>query len=620
MTPNAQISEREQPRSEPAASPQEPKRPAGAAPQPTPARRAGDRSLLGSEPLENLDRLANATTAKLTMGMSPVGTAMSAFDWAAHLMASPGKQVQLCGRAADSIQRWTSFATRAAVDPDTPPCIEPERGDHRFDHAGWQRYPFNVISQAFLFTEDWWRAATSGIRGVSDRNARKAAFTARQILDMYAPSNMPVLNPEVIEVTAKENGANLMRGMGYFIDDATRRARGEAPSGTEAYRVGETVAVTPGKVVFRNHLMELIQYAPSTKTAQREPVLMQSAWMMKYYIMDLSPHNSLVKYLVDRGHTVFMISWRNPGTEDRDLGMEDYRKHGTMAAIDVISSILPDRKIHAVGYCLGGILLTLTAATMGRDGDDRLASITLFTTLVDFTDVGEMSVFMDTSEVTFMEDMMWHQGYLDSKQAGGSFQLLKSRDLIWSKMVREYLLGQREPMFDLMAWNADGTRMPYRQHSELLRHFYRDNELFQGTYVVEGRPIRISDIHVPIFSVAAERDHVAPWHSVYKIGLQSDATELTFALTSGGHNVGIVNEPGHPRRSFRLATWREGDRTPDAGTFYTQTEPRAGSWWPAWQEWLVAHSTGEASAVEPGTADKNYPPLCDAPGTYVLQK
>jgi polyhydroxyalkanoate synthase len=619
MTPDTQPKDRPQ---------QEPERtPGTAAPtlagspgsQPLPARRAGDRARLGSEQLENLDRLANATTARLTMGISPVGAVMSAFDWAAHLMASPGKQVQLGEKVVDSLQRYGNYAMQAAIDPEAPRCIEPHRDDHRFDHPGWRRYPYNLVSQAFLMTEDWWRLATTGLRGVSERNARKASFAARQMLDMASPSNVPALNPEVIEVTAKESGANLVRGWSYFIDDAMRRAKGEKPAGTEAFQVGENLAVTPGKVVFRNRLMELIQYAPSTTTVQREPVLMQSAWMMKYYIMDLSPHNSLVKYLVDRGHTVFMISWMNPGSDDRDLGMEDYRKLGTMTALDVISTILPGRKIHAVGYCLGGILLTIAAATMGRDGDDRLASVTLFTTLVDFTEVGEMSVFMDPSEVAFMEDMMWQRGYLDPQQAGGSFQLLKSRDLIWSKMLREYVLGQREPMFDLMAWNADGTRMPYRQHSELLRRLYRGNQLFQGTYAVEGRPIRISDIHVPIFAVAAERDHVAPWHSVYKIGLQSDATELTFALTSGGHNVGIVNEPGRARRSFRLATWREGDRAPDADTWYAQTAPQPGSWWPAWQEWLVAHSTGEDPAVAPGAPEAGYPALCDAPGTYVLQ-
>jgi poly[(R)-3-hydroxyalkanoate] polymerase subunit PhaC len=435
---------------------------------------------------------------------------------------------------------------------------------------------------------------------------------------MFSPSNIPFLNPEIVQTTLAEGGANLLRGAQYFAEDFRRTIRGEPPAGTEAFQVGKTVAITPGKVVYRNRLMELIQYAPATDSVRREPALMQSAWMMKYYIMDLSPHNSMVKYLVDHGHTVFMISWLNPGPGDRDLGMEDYRKLGTMAAIDAISAMLPDRKIHAVGYCLGGILLTITAATMARDGDERLASVTLFTTMTDFTEVGEMAVFMDPSEVTLIEDMMWEQGYLDPKQASGGFQLLKSKDLIWSKMVREYYLGQREPMFDLMAWNADGTRMPYRQHSELLRRLYRDNELFEGKYKVEGRPIAIGDIRVPIFCVAASYDHVAPWHSVYKLHLQSDSTELTFVLTSGGHNVGIVNEPGHAHRSFQMTTCKEGERCLDPDTWQAETPVQAGSWWPAWQTWLAAYSAGAVAPPEMGAADKGYAPLCDAPGTYVL--
>ena len=434
---------------------------------------------------------------------------------------------------------------------------------------------------------------------------------------MFSPSNIPFLNPEIMQTTLAEKGANLVRGAGNFVDDVQRAIRGEKPAGTEAFQVGMNVAITPGKVVYRNRLIELIQYAPTTDTVRREPILMQSAWMMKYYIMDLSPHDSMVKYLVDRGHTVFMISWLNPGPEDRDLGMDDYQNLGTMAAIDAISEMLPGRKIHAVGYCLGGILLTITAATMARDGDDRLASITLFTTMTDFTEVGEIAVFMDPSEATYLEDMMWEKGYLDPKQASGGFQLLKSKDLIWSKMVREYFLGQREPMLDLMAWNADGTRMPYRQHSEFLRRLYRDNELFEGIYRVEGRPIAISDIHLPIFAVAASRDHVAPWRSVYKLHLQSDATELTFVLTSGGHNVGIVNEPGHPHRSYQMTTCKEGERCLDPDTWQAETPVREGSWWPAWEAWLVKHSTDQVALPSMGAPDNGYPLLGDAPGTYV---
>ena len=545
---------------------------------------------------------------------------MAYLDWSVHLAASPGKQWQLAAKATRKALRLGTYALSAATAGNAEPTIEPLPGDHRFDHPGWQRFPYNVIYQGFLLNQQWWHNATTGIRGVGKHSEAAVSFMARQILDMFAPCNMPLLNPEIIESSIKEGGANLLRGAKFWQEDALRSLRDEKPAGSEAFTVGENLAITAGKVIFRNHLIELIQYAPSTATVHREPVLMQSAWMMKYYILDLSPHNSLVKYLVDRGHTVFMISWLNPGPEHRDLGMEDYRRHGTLAAIDVISAILPECKIHAVGYCLGGILLTITAAAMARDGDDRLASVTLFTTMTDFTEVGEINVFMDASEVTLLEDMMWEKGYLGHKQVSGGFQLLKSADLIWSKMVREYYLGHREPMFDLMAWNADGTRMPFRQHSELLRRLYVDNELFQGKYLVDGRAISISHIHVPIFAVAAVADHVAPWRSVYKLHLQSDATELTFVLTSGGHNVGIINEPGHPHRSYQMTVCCKEERFLDTDTWKAQAPTYAGSWWPAWQDWLARYSTGNIEAPAMGAPEKGYPPLADAPGTYVLQQ
>jgi polyhydroxyalkanoate synthase len=347
---------------------------------------------------------------------------------------------------------------------------------------------------------------------------------------------------------------------------------------------------------------------------------MLSAWMMKYYILDLSPHDSMVKYLVDRGHTVFAVSWVNPGAEDRDLAMDDYRTLGVMAALDAIGAIVPGEKVHAVGYCLGGILLTIAAATMARDGDERLASVTLFTTTTDFTDVGELSVFMGPSAIALLEDMMWDRGYLEPTQASGGFQLLKSRDLVWSKMVRDYLLGQRAPLFDLMAWNADTTRMPYQQHAELIRRLYRDNELAQGHYEVNGQPIVLSDIHLPVFAVAAERDHIAPWRSVYKLHLQSDACELTFVLASGGHNVGVISEPGHPRRSYQIATRKEGDRYIGPTLWQERTPTEGGSWWPAWEDWLSRQSTGRVTPPSMAAPDRGCPVLGDAPGTYVYQQ
>lgn len=596
-----------------------------ATPRPTPpplsqAQALLGRSLINPKMARTIDRKARANLTRLTMGLSPISIAMDYFDWLAHLAVSPGKQARMTEKAVRKAARLGIYAAESLWNPNASCCIEPLPQDKRFSHEAWQHWPYNVIYQAFLLNQQWWHNATTGVRGVSKHNEQAVTFINRQLLDMFSPANIPFLNPEITRATIEEGGANLMRGLMHFITDTRRAIKGEKPVGADEYQVGRDLAVTPGKVVFRNRIMELIQYTPTTDSVCREPVLMLSAWMMKYYILDLSPHDSMVKYLVDRGHTVFMISWVNPGPEDGDLSMDDYRTLGIMAALDAIGAIVPGEKVHSVGYCLGGILLTIAAATMARDGDERLASVTLFTTMTDFTEVGEIAVFMGPSAISFIEDMMWDRGYLEPTQASGGFQLLKSRDLIWSKMVREYFLGQRAPMFDLMAWNADTTRMPYRQHAELVRRLYRDNELAQGHYKVDGQPIVLGDVHVPVFAVAADRDHVAPWRSVYKLHLQSDACELTFVLASGGHNMGVISEPGHPRRSYQIATRKEDDRYIGPTLWRDQAPKQEGSWWPAWEEWLCRHSTDRVAPPSTGAPDRGYPILGDAPGTYVYQQ
>ncbi len=568
-----------------------------------------------------VDRLFHAWWGRSTFGLSPAALLLTYMDWLAHLMISPGKQMHLLEKARRKTTRFSIYAAKSMMDPETPPCIEPLPQDRRFRDKAWRQWPFNLIAQSFLLNQQLWHNATTGIRGVSRQHEHAISFTTRQMLDVFSPSNFILTNPEVLETTIREGGKNLWRGWLNFLEDQERGMSGRKPVGAENFQVGRDVAITPGKVVYRNRLIELIQYSPSTDKVWREPILMVPARMMKYYIMDLSPENSMVRYLVEHGHTVFMISWKNPDPEDRDLDLDDYRRLGVMDALNAVCSIVPGvRKVHTVGYCLGGIISTIAAAAMGRDGDDRLASLTLFTTMTNFNESGELGVFIDPSEVPYLEDVMWERGYLEPEQAAGSFQLIRSLDLIWSKMVHEYLQGNRQPMFDLMAWNADGTRMPYRMHSQLLRRLFLNNDLWDGRYRVNGHPVAIGDSHAPMFAVGTTRDHVAPWQSIYKLHLQTDAEELTFVLASGGHNVGIVNPPGPKARDYQIATSKVGDRYIDPDTWLATAPRHEGSWWPVWEQWLRERSTDQVPAPALGNAERGYLPLADAPGTYIREE
>ena len=491
------------------------------------------------------DRALHAATARFTAGISPAALAEAYLDWATHLAYAPGKRIQLVDKAMRKTMRFGTYLQKyAASGGDTEDCIEPLPQDHRFTDDAWRKWPFNCIYQGFLLQQQWWHNATTGLRGVSKRHEEMVEFASRQILDMFAPSNFPLSNPEILLRTVATGGLNLAKGWQNFMEDAERAISGKRLIGADNFVVGRDVAKTQGKVIYRNRLIELIQYAPAGATVRPEPILIVPAWIMKYYILDLSPHNSLVKYLTEQGFTVFMISWKNPGPDDRDLGMEEYRTLGIMAALDAINAVLPDRKVHAVGYCLGGTLLSIAAAAMARDGDERLATVTLLAAQTDFTEAGEIMLMIDESQVAFLEDMMWEQGFLDSRQMAGAFQMLRSNDLIWSRIVHDYLLGQRQTVTDLMAWNADATRMPYRMHSEYLRKLFLDNDLDRGPVRSWRQADIAGDIRVPIFAVGTERDHVAPWRSTYKINLEVE-TDVTYLLTGGGHNAGIVSEPGH---------------------------------------------------------------------------
>ena len=571
-----------------------------------------------TESFRALDHAKEAFIARLSGGLSPAALALAWADWLIHLAAAPGKQLELAALGIQGVKRIAGYMAGAARGDYLPPLAEAAPADERFRAEVWQTEPYRFWQQTFLLSEQWWNAATRGVPGTTHHHEDVVSFGARQWLDVIAPTNFPLSNPEVSQRAAATLGMSIAQGMRNALEDIRRQTSGQPPAGLDQFKVGGNLAVTPGKVVFRNHLIELIQYSPATAKVLAEPVLIVPAWIMKYYILDLSPHNSLIRYLVEQGHTVFCISWRNVDANDRDVGLDDYRQLGVMAALDTISTIVPDQRIHATGYCLGGTLLSIAAAAMAGAGDDRLASVSLFAAQTDFSEPGELQLFIDDSEVYFLESMMWSQGYLAANQMAGAFQLLQSNELIWSRVVHDYLLGERAPLIDLMAWNADATRMPYRMHSEYLRRLFLDNDLACGRYQVNGRPVSIRNIRVPMFVVGTERDHIAPWHSVFKIHNLSD-TDITFVLTSGGHNAGIVSEPGHPHRHFSLKHTAADDLRVGPDAWVANTTPQDGSWWPAWTDWLAAHSSPNRVAPPAMAGSNGAQALADAPGNYVLQ-
>jgi polyhydroxyalkanoate synthase len=565
----------------------------------------------------DFDRLVRASMIQAAFGRSPMSIVNAYTDWIGHLAAAPALQASLLMRATESGLSWWRYAMLGAqTSEDAPePCIRPRDFDKRFADPAWASWPFNVIQQAFLLQQDWWEHTTA-VAGVSAHNRQEVSFLLRQALDAWAPSNFPATNPVVIRATLETGGRNFWQGGLNFLEDAQRVLSGRPPHGGEAFRPGQTVACTEGVVVYRNELIELVQYSPRTERVHPEPVLIVPAWIMKYYVLDLSPVNSLVRYLVEAGFTVFMISWRNPRPEHRDLGIDDYLTLGVEAALAIVRSVRAE-PVHAVGYCLGGTLLAIEAASLGRRGEPALRSLTLLAAQTDFADAGELTLFIDESEVSFLDDLMWRSGRLEARQMAGAFQLLRSNDLIWSRLVRDYLLGGRTPSSDLSAWSADATHMPHRMHSEYLSRMFLHNDFAAGRYLVHGLPVGLANIDVPVFVVATEWDHIAPWKSVYKIHLQADV-DITFALTSGGHNVGIVSPPEGSKRQYRLATHRQCAPYVSPDAWLEANEPISGSWWPAWIEWLRGQSSEKVEPPAPSWFGIVGPSEAPAPGRYVF--
>ena len=558
-----------------------------------------------------LDRQSRSALGSITGGLSPISLGLAMADWAWHLAAAPGTASRLTTEGAVA---WADAMRQTLT------CRGVPSGDLRYVHEGWSQWPFCAYANTHHTAENWWREATR-LRGMDHHHQDVVQLLSRQWLDMLAPSNWPWTNPQVIETTLQTRGGNVMRGFSHAMDD-WRQVHGLCPQQNldlPLYRPGHEVACTPGAVVFKNHLVELIQYAPSTTEVQREPIFIVPSWIMKYYILDLSPHNSMVRYLVEQGHTVFMLSWRNPDEHDALLDMKDYLRLGVFEPLAEITERTGGVPIHTMGYCLGGTLLSMGAAALVRpdgvhtDPIAPLASMTLLAAQLDFGDPGELGVLLDESQVALLEDMMAERGFLAGQQMAGSFQFLRARDLVWSARMHEYLLGEPEVPNDLMSWNADVTRMPAVMHSNYLHSFYLHNDLAEGRYEVGGEPVSLADLRLPVFAVGTIKDHVTPWRSAFKVK-RLVRGDVTFVLTSGGHNAGVVSEPGHAGRYYQMMKTPAGDLRLSPDAFQRQASHVDGSWWPAWNHWLLAHSSKRVPARKILAEDV----LVAAPGRYVM--
>ncbi len=591
-------------------------------PQPAPeALPASGHAIPGPDPTAEWTRQYLAALAQVTGGLSPLPFGGAWVDWWTRLAQAPARQAELAQSAVEKTLELWGFASQAADGKPRPPVAGNPAEAQRFKAEAWGRWPYNVLAQSYLHTQAWWDQAADAAPGMDKDKAELARFSIKQALEAVSPQNFLLTNPELLDQTAEENGQNLQRGFEHWIEDLRRTVDPGNEGDTGSFKVGEQVAISPGKVVFRNSLIELIQYSPATPDVYAEPILIVPAWIMKYYILDLSPANSLVRYLVEQGHTVFMISWKNPDATDRELSMDDYVSLGVSDSLDVVAAVCPDRKVHTVGYCIGGTLLSITAARLASAGDQRIGSVTLLAAQTDFSEPGELSLFINPDQLAMLEAKMSQSGVLDSKNMSGAFALLRSRDLIWNPVVSTYLQGQRSKANDLMSWNADGTRMAHRMHTDYLYQLYLNNDLASGRYRSHGDIVDLKAITAPMFVVGTETDHVAPWKSVYKVHDLTRSGDYSFLLTSGGHNAGIISGPVHPRRHYRLHRFSGDEAHLAADDFVARTEKKPGSWWPVWQQWLVARSSAErVDPPEMGAPEEGFFPVADAPGSYVLQR
>ena len=554
---------------------------------------------------------AKASSAKMD---DPLGLAQASLELYKAAWANPERV------ASAQLSLWSDYATLAQrtalrlMGAEQDPVVEPEEGDRRFRHAGWdENLVFDVIKQAYLLTSRAWVDLVKDFDELDERTQSKLAFSINQMADALSPSNFAITNPHVLQATAASGGKNLLDGLKNLVSDLAD-SDGKLDIKTtdlEAFEVGKDLAVTPGKVVFQNDLMQLIQYAPSTEQVYRTPLLVMPPWMNKFYIMDLRPGNSMMEWLVAQGHTVFMVSWVNPDERLAQKGFEDYLLEGPIAALDAIEAATGERRVNVTGYCLGGILLSAAAAWLKAKGDDRIKSATYLTTMVDFCDTGEVSLFIDEDGLESLEERINERGFLDGKLVDVTFRTLRANDLVWSFFVNNYLLGQSPRPFDILYWNADSTNMPAAMHTFFMRNMYLENRLREpGGITLAGVPIDVTRVDTPSYVFSAKEDHIAPWKTGYE-SAKLFSGPMAFVLGASGHIAGVINPPDKQKYSY----WTNDTLPDDADAWLDSASEHPGSWWPHWMEWLQPHAGKRVPARTPGDGDLAI--IEDAPGSYV---
>ncbi len=548
----------------------------------------------------------------------PLNIGRAFLEMTAKLIQNPAHLVQAqIGFWQDYVTLWQNTTRRMMGIPGADPVIEPDAKDKRFRDESWrQAEVFDFIKQSYLLSARYVHDVVGHVDGLDPKTAKKVDFYSRQFMDAMSPSNFLLTNPEVLRKTKESGGENLLRGLNNLLTDL-ERGRGKLSirmTDQDAFKLGENIGVSPGKVVFQNELMQLIQYSPSTDHVLKRPLLILPPWINKFYILDLRPKNSLVRYAVSQGHTVFMVSWVNPDESLADAGFEDYMHKGVFAALDAIEAATGERDVNAIGYCLGGTLLGCTLAWMAKRGIERIKSATFFVCLLDFEEAGELGVFIDEEQLKALEDRMAQQGYLDGGDMAATFNMLRANDLIWSFVVNNYLMGNDPFPFDLLYWNSDATRMPARMHSFYLRHMYQQNLLSKpDALTLDGETLNLGQIKTPAYFLSTREDHIAPWRSTYR-GTQLLGGEKRFVLAASGHIAGVVNPPDGGKYNH----WINENLPADPQAWLEGASELAGSWWSDWNRWVTAKAPEQVAARVPGEA--RLPVIEDAPGSYVRVK